>query len=160
VLERIKSAYEQFHRVAYTDEALRCAVHYASTLVTKGALPGKAVDLLDEAGASAQVRQDKLPADVMEVQKRIRFIAQRMEASIANHEFEKARFYSDEEKKERDKLIGLVKEYKLDDQAAFTVDRKEIESAVSKIAGVPLEKVRQAGGEPSASNEGKDSPPG
>jgi ATP-dependent Clp protease ATP-binding subunit ClpC len=158
VLENIKSAYEQFHQVAYTDEALRCAVRYASTLVTKGALPGKAVDVLDEAGASAQVRQDKLPADVMEVMKRIRFIVQRTEASIANHEFEKARFYSGEEKKERLILIELRKKHNLDATGAFTVDRKEIESAVSKIAGIPLETVRQAGGERSASHEGKDSP--
>jgi ATP-dependent Clp protease ATP-binding subunit ClpC len=145
--------------VAYTNEALRCAVHYASTLVTKSALPGKAVDLLDEAGASAQIRQDKLPADVMEVMKRIRFIVHRMEASIANYEFEKARFYSSEEKKERLILIELRKKHHLDATGAFTVDRKEVESAVSKIAGIPLEKVRQAGRERSASNEGKDSPP-
>lgn len=159
VLENIKSAYQQFHQVAYTDEALRCAVHYASTLLTKGALPGKAVDVLDEAGASAQVRQDKLPADVMEVRKRIRFIVQLMEASIANHEFEKARFYSGEEKRERLILIELRKKHNLDATGAFTVDRKEIESAVSKIAGIPLDKVCHAGGERSASNEGKDSPP-
>jgi ATP-dependent Clp protease ATP-binding subunit ClpC len=158
VLESIKGAYEEFHQVAYTDEALRCAVHYASTLVTKGALPGKAVDLLDEAGASAQVRQDKLPADVMDVMKRIRFIAQRMEASIANHEFEKARFYSGEEKKERLILIELRKKHNLDATGAFTVDRKEIESAVSRIAGIPLEKVRHYRGEHSASDAGQDSP--
>jgi len=42
-----------------------------------------------------------------EIQKRIEFIVERMENAIANHEFEKARFYSDEERKERENLCSL-----------------------------------------------------
>src|SRR5262249_39770855 len=49
--------------------------------------------------------QDMAPAEKLEqIQRRIDFIVQRMELAIANHEFEKARFYSDEERKERQNL--------------------------------------------------------
>ena len=155
VLERIKGAYEQFHNVAYTEDALTHAVQYASIFIKSGSLPGKAVDVIDEAGASVQVQQGKLPGEVAEIRKRIRFIAQRMEASIANHEFEKARFYSGEEKKERENLVPLIKKYKLDENVAFIVGREEIESAASKISGVPVEIIRQSrsGGPPSGSRE-------
>jgi len=57
------------------------------------ALPGAAVDVIDEAGATAQLQRGSLPEEVREVQKRIQHIAQRMEVSIANHEFEKASVY-------------------------------------------------------------------
>jgi hypothetical protein len=48
------------------------------------------------------------PGEIAELRKRIRFIVARMENAIANHEFEKARFYSGEERKERDKLLDFL----------------------------------------------------
>jgi ATP-dependent Clp protease ATP-binding subunit ClpC len=141
---RIKGAYEQFHSVTYTEDALTHAVRYAGTFIKSGSLPGKTVTVIDEAGASVQVQKGKLQEEVAEIRKRIHFIAQRMEGSIANHEFEKARSYSGEERKERENLVPLIKNYHLDHNAAFAVGREEIESAVSKISGVPVEMIRQS----------------
>jgi ATP-dependent Clp protease ATP-binding subunit ClpC len=58
-----------------------------------------------------------------------------MDTSIANHEFEKARFYSQEERKERDNLQQLRGKYKLDNNPAFNVGREQIERAISKLIG-------------------------
>lgn len=58
-----------------------------------------------------------------------------MKASIENHEFEKARFYSQEERKERDNLKQSREKYKLDNNPAFNVGRAEIERAMSKLIG-------------------------
>jgi ATP-dependent Clp protease ATP-binding subunit ClpC len=98
-------------------------------------LPGTAVDVIDAAGAAAQLQQSSLPEEVVEVQKRIRFIVQRMEAAIANHEFVKARFYSQEERKERDNLKQLREKYKLDNNPALDIRREEIEKVVSRLVG-------------------------
>ena len=135
VLHGIKGAYEKFHNISYTDDAIAHAVLCANKYIKNRSLPGTAVDIIDEAGAAAQLQQGSLPEEVTEVQKRIRFIAQRMEASIANHEFEKARFYSQEERNERDNLKQLREKYKLNDNPAFIVRREEIEKAVSKLVG-------------------------
>ena len=66
---------------------------------------------------------------------RIRLIVQRMEASVADLEFEKARFYSQEEGKERDNLKQLHEKYKLDNNPVFVVGREEIERAISLMVG-------------------------
>ena len=137
VLHGIKSVYETFHNVSYTDDAVAHAVLGATKHIKSGGLPGTAVDLLDRAGAAAQLQQGSMPEEVVEVQKRLRFIVQRMEAAVANHEFEKARFYSHEERKERDSLDVLRKKYKLDKNPALTVRREDIEKAVSKLTGNP-----------------------
>jgi hypothetical protein len=50
-----------------------------------------------------------------QIQNRIDFITGKMERAIANHEFEKARFYSDEERKERENLRLLCKQYNLEE---------------------------------------------
>jgi ATP-dependent Clp protease ATP-binding subunit ClpC len=137
VLHGIKSVYQTFHNVSYTDDAIAHAVLCATKHIKSGGLPGTAVNLLDGAGAAAQLQQGSMPEEVVEVQKRLRFIVQRMEASVANHEFEKARFYSHEERKERDSLEVLWKKYKLDKNPALTVRREDIERAVNKLTGNP-----------------------
>jgi ATP-dependent Clp protease ATP-binding subunit ClpC len=144
VLQGIKGAYEKFHDVSYEDDALAHAVLYASRCIKKGYLPGIAVDVIDEAGAAAQLQQGSLPAALVDIQKRIRFIAQRMESAIANHEFEKARFYSDEERKERLNLKVTREQLKLNDNPAFVVRREDVEKAVSKLAGMSIDAIRRS----------------
>src|SRR5574341_589511 len=48
----------------------------------------------------------------------------------ARHEFDKARFYSDEERKERDNLRLLREKYNVDDTAMGVVSREDIEEVV------------------------------
>jgi ATP-dependent Clp protease ATP-binding subunit ClpC len=141
VLHGIKEGFQTFHNVTYTDEAIVHAVRCANKYIKKGCLPGTAVDVIDEAGAAAQLHQSSLPGEVVEVQKRIRFIVQRMEASIANHEFEKARFYSAEEPKERDNLTQLREKYGLNNNPAWTIRKEAIQGAVSKLVGTPIEAI-------------------
>jgi ATP-dependent Clp protease ATP-binding subunit ClpC len=51
-----------------------------------------------------------LPVDVVALQTRIRLIASSQNDAVANHDFEKARAYSDEERKEREKLHALCQQ--------------------------------------------------
>ena len=60
-----------------------------------------------------------------------------MESSIANHEFEKAKFYSLEESKERENLRVLRQTYKLDDSALGIVGLKDVEEVVARWATYP-----------------------
>jgi ATP-dependent Clp protease ATP-binding subunit ClpC len=149
VLRGIKAVYEEFHNVQYSDDAIAHAASYARNCIKKRCLPGSAVDAIDEAGAAAQLKQGSLPEEVIEVRKRIRFIVERMAASIENHEFEKARFYSDEERKERDNLQQFRRKYKLDENPACNIRREDIEEAVSKLTGMPIAAIRQSPGAPS-----------
>src|SRR5205823_3625621 len=90
--------------VTYTEDAITFSVSHSNRYIPDRFLPDKAIDLIDEAGARVKLRQTSLPDEITDVQKRIKFIVHRMENAIANHEFEKARFYSDEERKERENL--------------------------------------------------------
>ena len=109
VLQGVRERYEKFHAVSYTDEAIQYAVYLSSRYIPDRFLPDKAIDLIDEAGARVKLRQATLPDEVSEVQKRVKFITHRMETAIANHEFEKARFYSEEERKEKENLRAAAR---------------------------------------------------
>ena len=99
--------------------------------------------MIDEAGARVKLRQATLPDEVAEMQKRVKFITHRMETAIANHEFEKARFYSEEERKEKDNLRQLRERLKLDDSTTGIVAREDIEEVVSRWTGVTVTSIKE-----------------
>ena len=55
------------------------------------------------------------PEKLAQIQMRIDFVVARMEQAIANHEFEKARFYLDEERKERENFRLLREQFNLEE---------------------------------------------
>src|SRR5246500_3544915 len=143
IIMGIKDRYEKFHAVSYTEEAIEFAVSHSNRYIPDRFLPDKAIDLLDEAGARVKLRQTSLPDEITEVQKRIKFIVHRMENAIANHEFEKARFYSDEERKERENLRALREKYHLDESSTGVVGKEDIEDVVSRWTGVPITAIKE-----------------
>src|SRR5579883_3272186 len=143
ILFGIKDRYEKFHAVAYTDDAIETAVYTSSRYIPDRYLPDKAIDLIDEAGARVKLRQTTLPAELADIQKRIKFIVHRMENAIANHEFEKARFYSDEERKERENMRALREKYNLDDSSTGCVTKDDIEEVVARWTGVPMTSIKE-----------------
>jgi ATP-dependent Clp protease ATP-binding subunit ClpC len=51
ILQGLRKTYEDFHKVKYTDEAIRTAVVSSERYITDRFLPDKAIDLIDEAGS-------------------------------------------------------------------------------------------------------------
>lgn len=137
VLASVKERFEEFHSVNYTNDALEAAVEYSERFVPDRYLPTKAVDLIDEAGSRVKLRRSILPKDIVEAKKRIKFITHRLERAIASHDFERARLYSDEERKEGEILRELTEKYNLDEVAMSDVSRKDIEDVVAGWPRVP-----------------------
>ena len=55
ILKGLKSYYESFHKLRYTDGAVRSAVELSARYITDRKLPDKAIDVIDEAGASQTI---------------------------------------------------------------------------------------------------------
>ena len=55
ILEGLKSRFEEHHQIRYTHQSLRSAVELADRHITDRHLPDKAIDIIDEAGASQQL---------------------------------------------------------------------------------------------------------
>ena len=58
ILRGLRSVYEQFHNVTYTDDALDAAVDLTVRYVHDGHLPAKAIDVIDEAGARHRISDE------------------------------------------------------------------------------------------------------
>ncbi|MDR0588988.1 MAG: ATP-dependent Clp protease ATP-binding subunit ClpA [Spirochaetaceae bacterium] len=55
ILRGLKSKYEDYHHVHYSDEAVEGAVRLSAQYITERRLPDKAIDVIDEAGAFARI---------------------------------------------------------------------------------------------------------
>ena len=51
ILQGLRKTYEDFHKVKYTDEAIKTAVTFSERYINDRFLPDKAIDLIDEAGS-------------------------------------------------------------------------------------------------------------
>ncbi len=139
ILFGIRDRYEKFHSVKYTDEALQYAVYHSNRYLPDRYLPDKAIDLMDEAGACVKLRQSALPEEMVNVQRRIKSVIQRMQDAIGNHEFDKARSFSEEERKAREELQRLREKYSVDERARGTVTRQDIEEVLRRWTGIAIE---------------------
>ncbi|MEI6441125.1 MAG: ATP-dependent Clp protease ATP-binding subunit ClpA [Alphaproteobacteria bacterium] len=52
ILKGLKTYYEEFHKLKYTNDAIKAAVELSARYITDRKLPDKAIDIIDEAGAS------------------------------------------------------------------------------------------------------------
>ena len=60
ILKGLKPKYEEFHKVRYSEEAIKNAVILAKKYLREKFLPDSAIDLIDEAGAKYKIRGKKL----------------------------------------------------------------------------------------------------
>jgi ATP-dependent Clp protease ATP-binding subunit ClpC len=147
ILQIVKDRFEKFHSVQYTGEAINAAVVLSNRLVTNHCLPDKAIDVIDDAGAYMKMKQEKvvLPTELIEARKRIKLIANRHENAIDNHEFEKARFYAEEERNQHEELKQLHLKHNIPER--HVVGKEDIEEALARWTGMPIEAVREVAGD-------------
>jgi ATP-dependent Clp protease ATP-binding subunit ClpA len=58
ILRGLKTNYERHHKVRYTDEAIRAAVELSAKYIHDRKLPDKAIDVIDEVGASRMLQPE------------------------------------------------------------------------------------------------------
>jgi ATP-dependent Clp protease ATP-binding subunit ClpA len=77
ILQGLKPYYEQHHDIRYADAALRTAAELAARHINDRYLPDKAIDVIDETGASLRLKKDRRlrrvvgPKDIEQVVARI-----------------------------------------------------------------------------------------
>ncbi len=63
ILKGIKSQFESFHGISYTDSAIEAAVQLTTKYINDRCLPDKAIDIIDMAGSQAKIKKDAKEID-------------------------------------------------------------------------------------------------
>jgi ATP-dependent Clp protease ATP-binding subunit ClpC len=145
VLKGVKDRYEQFHHVEYTDDAIEAAVYQSSRYITDRFLPDKAIDLVDEAGARAKLRESGFSSEEFgEINRSIRVAVEQMENAVSEKNFEKAQFYREQEVQARENLQFVREKFDVKSNTRrVSVGKADIDEVVSKWTGVPLQSINQ-----------------
>ncbi|GAA1725327.1 ATP-dependent Clp protease ATP-binding subunit [Microbacterium paludicola] len=140
ILRGLRSAYEEHHRVTYTDEALKAAVELSDRYLTERVLPDKAIDLIDQAGARLRLRLGA-PVDVSALMERLGTLEAEKNAAVAAERYEEA-------SRLRDEIADVQRRI---DEAATTgsaepavVDEPEIAAVVSRATGIPVARLTES----------------
>lgn len=94
----MRSQYQVHHDVSIDDEVLQYVATVAARQIPERPLPGKAIDLLDQASAMARIRAPGRPVELRDYDQKIQEVRRRKEAEIDLHNFEAAARARDEEK--------------------------------------------------------------
>lgn len=147
ILINLQERYEEHHHVKYTDEAIEQAVRLAERYLTDRSFPDKAIDIIDEAGSRAHMKETITPSLVLELNaKRAQICQEKMDAVKAGN-YQLATNLR-ERQVEIEKEISQQQELFNQELEANPVEitAEMIAEVVSMVSGVPVTKMAQAEG--------------
>ena len=144
ILEGIKGKYEEHHHVEITPEAIQAAVRLSNRYINDRNLPDKAIDLMDEAAASARLHALDVPDKAKELSDRIHEMDQEMERAIRMEAFDQMA----EIKKQQDALVKkydrlMKKREKQEEGNTLSIGENEIAEVVARWTRIPVQKLAE-----------------
>ncbi|MBL0081706.1 MAG: ATP-dependent Clp protease ATP-binding subunit [Saprospiraceae bacterium] len=144
ILHNIKSKYEEFHNVDYSDAAIDACVKLSERYITDRFLPDKAIDVLDEVGARTHLKNIHVPKHVEELEAQIEDVREKKNQAVRNQQYEKAADLRDSESKLVKKLEQAKEEWEEESKTRrYPVGEEEIAEVVSMMTGIPVNRVAQ-----------------
>ena len=145
ILLGLKEKYEEHHNVNYTNNAIEACVNLSERYITDRFLPDKAIDVLDEAGARAHMFNDKVPKNIINIEKKIDRLRSEKEMKVTKQLFEEAAIIRDKERKLLDKLSKAQQSWNEKSKVEeLIISSENVADVVSLITGIPVNKVAES----------------
>ena len=144
ILMGIRSRYEDHHKVAITDEAVKASAELSARYITDRFLPDKAIDLMDEAASRVRLRYSTLPTDVKDAQKELDKVVTDKEQAMEAQQYELASTLRQKERTQQDKLQQAKADWLLaQSQKRPEVTDEDIAEVVSMWTGIPVRRLAE-----------------
>lgn len=142
ILSGVKKKYESHHSVRISEEALNACVYLSERYIQNRFLPDKALDLLDEACAKANVKQSETPENVKMIEDKIRQIETQKENAVKKQDFSLALSLRDLEllyKREAEEAKAVSD----GERPPYTITENDIKEIVTEMTGIPTSGMRR-----------------
>lgn len=145
ILNEIKGVYETHHSVQYTKEAVESCVKLSDRYITDKVLPDKAIDLLDEAGATANlVTVSDNSNKIQEFEEELKRLVEKKAEYLEVQNYEMATVIRNQQ---RDINAAIEAERERIHEAAKKKKKKVtpdmIEALVTQMTGIPIQKMNE-----------------
>lgn len=145
ILNNIKSKYEDYHNVSYSDDAIEACVKLSERYMTDRLLPDKAIDVLDEVGARKHIKNINVPKEVLELEKKIEEIKLEKNKVVKSQRFEEAASLRDSEKRLQEELEKAKTSWEEESKhKRYPIEEEDIAEVISMMTGIPVKRMVQA----------------
>ena len=139
ILKGLRTNYENFHNVSFSDEALEAAVDLSSRYITSRMQPDKAIDLLDESGAHCRIAFVEKPAEMLNLEDKIARLTETKKHFVQVQAYEEAAKVRDEINKLKFTLDVMGQEWRASlKQNRNIIDVEDICRTLSSMTGIPV----------------------
>lgn len=141
MLMAVKQNYESYHDVRIEQDAIELAVKLSKRYISSMYLPDKAIDIIDEASAKLKLARNEDYYEIDEVLKNIKDAKFRIAKEVRENNIQNVSVIRDEIL-ELDSIMSSISDERLkvyNEKKNLT--KRDIESVVSAITGIPLEKL-------------------
>ncbi|MBQ3933627.1 MAG: ATP-dependent Clp protease ATP-binding subunit, partial [Elusimicrobiaceae bacterium] len=145
ILKGIRKNYEEHHKVQFTDEAIEAAARIADRYITDRAMPDKAIDLLDEAGSRARLKNSLLPPEIKDKEQKLKALIDEKEELLKKEKYTEASALKEKEHKLKEDLDNLKTAWQAKrDKKNIKVTEEDIALVASKWTGIPVTRLTQS----------------
>ena len=144
ILHNIKEKYEEHHSVDYTDEAIEACVKLTNRYISDRHLPDKAIDALDEVGSRVHITNIKVPAEIIDAEKKIEEIKEEKNRVVRSQKYEEAAKLRDKERgllEELERAKAKWEQESKNHRVTVTVDN--VEEVVAMMTGIPVQRIAE-----------------
>ncbi|MGB9856547.1 MAG: AAA family ATPase [Dictyoglomaceae bacterium] len=139
ILRGLRDRFEAHHKVRITDEALVAAAVLSDRYITNRYLPDKAIDLIDQACAKVRISLTSRPAEIHEMESRLKQLRREQEYATSRKQFDKAKELEEQIKKLEEELRNAEENWKKTvSSESAEVRAKHVAEIVSTLTGIPV----------------------
>ncbi len=141
ILKNIKSYYEEYHKVKYTDAAIEACVRLTDRYINDRFLPDKAIDALDEAGARCHVKNVIIPQEMVDLEQQIDKAQKEKQLFKKNQQYEQCNAIKNQIAALQDSYFLQKKQWEqsLKDNPII-IDEDDIAKVISSMTGITVQK--------------------
>ncbi|ALV20690.1 ATP-dependent Clp protease ATP-binding subunit ClpA [Carnobacterium antarcticum] len=136
ILKGIQKKYEDYHQVAYTDEAIKDAVMLSHRYIQDRFLPDKAIDLLDESGSKKNLTIQAI--DPKMIEDKIAEAAHQKQLALQQEDYEKAAFYRDQATK-----FAAMRDQQQPDSERPVVTEQDMVNIIEMKTNIPVGELKE-----------------
>jgi ATP-dependent Clp protease ATP-binding subunit ClpC len=138
ILDGVKERYESFHKVKYSEQAIKSAVYQSNRYITDRFFPDKAIDILDEAGAKVKLRHVADTQILRRLEAEVRSVVKDMKKAISDKDFERAVLLRDREIEVKDEIERYKQDREGEGEQLIEVTQKDVEEIISSWTDIPV----------------------
>ena len=138
VLKLLRPAFEKFHGVKITDEALEEAVELSSRYITNKYLPDKAIDVLDEATAGKRISAEKTGTNILDIKKELNSVKELKDKALDQGDIGSAVRQRQDEVALEKKMNQVNKTTKTKVTNKLKIEVEDIRKVISKWSKIPV----------------------